>query len=233
MRALILILLIRRPDCITLFFWGCLYKTFSQKENVIPSVFLVQRLKFLILAFTNLQIVGLSQQKIVPPLLIPYWLGERSDLDWCPPCGRCRPWNAQIPGVCGWTELYAQLHSWPVCRWLPLKDQLQHLPANNRKGVHSKIKLFVAAWTPTFGGMMIAWHNSLLSCAVDESSVTLQALLLWLARKMTSVSDLPGWIYFCFQPDERQDIFGMRWQVLLIVVSHRLCGRGSEAAKDE
>lgn len=49
-------------------------------------------------------------------------------------------------------------------------------PAHNRKGVHSKIKLFVAAWTPTLDGMMVVRHNSLLSCAVGESAATMQAV---------------------------------------------------------
>lgn len=41
--------------------------------------------------------------------------------------------------------------------------------ANNRKGVHSKIKLFVAAWPPTLDGMTVEQRNSLPGCAVGES----------------------------------------------------------------
>lgn len=42
-------------------------------------------------------------------------------------------------------------------------------PANNRKGVHSKIKLFVAARPPTLDGMTVEQRNSLPSCAVGKS----------------------------------------------------------------
>lgn len=58
--------------------------------------------------------------------------------------------------------------------------------------MHSKIKLFVAAWTPTLDGMMVVRDDSALSCTVGESRVTMQARLVGIDREMTSVSDPPG-----------------------------------------
>lgn len=163
---LILILPIRRQNS-TSFLWGSLCKTLPQKDkNVTFSVFLVPAIDIAQhgFALTNLQIDG---------LYLPRWFHFEYGRDWIATGGHHVV--AAIPETPKFPDFAAELSFRHDCAAdqcdVGVRSKISYniCPSNNRKGVHTKIKLFVAAWTPTFAGMMVARRNSFPSCAVGES----------------------------------------------------------------